>query len=602
MTDSFRLTLIWIAASLVAVLMALNTSPASYVDGEYVPVGNDSFYHARRILDVATNARPFYEFDDRIHAPEGSLLTWPWAYDYGMAMAVKLGVEIGVANDPMRVLAHLPVLFVTLSVALVIGIARRLGLSLWATTLAAFCFACLPITQGLHGVGVVDHHFAENAFTLAALFCGLSWFQRPERIPRAVACGIVLGVAPAFQNGLFILQLPLVAAFLILWARGIRMPRRPTALFGIALVAATLLALLPSQPFAEGRFEFYLFSWFHLYIAAGTACVVYATSRARATPVSIAVMALLGIVALLPLLQPAVMGTTFIAGRLPVLSEIVEARSLLRIVRMQGPGVVIDYYSALIVLAPITVVGCVWYLFRRQPTFMLTYFCLASLLGLILMFVQFRLHVFGSYALFVPLILTVDRWSQLSTARRRIVAMSALTTLTAVAYVPAAQHQLFKPRPLGNDIYYGRQRPIFAALADVCRTRPGIVLAGSDAGHYIRFHTECSVIADNFLMTPQHEEKYAMVVRALDTPPAELLRSDFPARYILVSMADVASYPLQGNLTLDPATLGQVSPRLAMPLLFAAPQMQHPRLKLISEVPLAGDAAFARLYEVLPRN
>jgi hypothetical protein len=49
--------------------------PSSWIDGHYVPVGEDSFYHARRILDAI--AGNFYEFDPRIHAPEGGWLTWP---------------------------------------------------------------------------------------------------------------------------------------------------------------------------------------------------------------------------------------------------------------------------------------------------------------------------------------------------------------------------------------------------------------------------------------------------------------------------------------------------------------------------------------------
>ncbi len=34
-------------------------------------------------------------------------------------------------------------------------------------------------------------------------------------------------------------------------------------------------------------------------------------------------------------------------------------------------------------------------------------------------------------------------------------------------------------------------------------------------GHYIRFHTDCSVIANNFLVTPQHEQKYMEASRLL---------------------------------------------------------------------------------------
>ena len=49
--------------------------PAATVDGSFVPVGPDSFYHARPILDAAIGDTGFYQFDHRIHMPEGSMLT-----------------------------------------------------------------------------------------------------------------------------------------------------------------------------------------------------------------------------------------------------------------------------------------------------------------------------------------------------------------------------------------------------------------------------------------------------------------------------------------------------------------------------------------------
>jgi len=86
-TPAFRLTLIWIVGSMLAFIFAMNYLPASLVDGHYIPVSNDSFYHARRILDTAANPAAFYEFDNRINYPEGSWIVWPWGYDYLMAQA-----------------------------------------------------------------------------------------------------------------------------------------------------------------------------------------------------------------------------------------------------------------------------------------------------------------------------------------------------------------------------------------------------------------------------------------------------------------------------------------------------------------------------------
>src|SRR5690606_3042172 len=210
MTTPFRTVLIWIAASLVGVVMSLNTLPASYTGEEYLPVGNDSFYHARRILDVATGAQGLYQFDAKIHAPEGSLLTWPWGYDYLMAQFVKLGGALGLSAPPMQRLAYLPTLFVVVAIGLIVAIARQLGMSLTATALAALCFAALPLTQGIYAVGAVDHHFAENLLYLATLLSSLAWLRGADNLKNAAISGCVMGIAPAIQNGLLILQVPLV--------------------------------------------------------------------------------------------------------------------------------------------------------------------------------------------------------------------------------------------------------------------------------------------------------------------------------------------------------------------------------------------------------
>ena len=72
---------IWLLTGTAAVAISLNWMPAAAVDGSFVPVSPDSSYHARRILDAAIGDIGFYQFDHRIHVPEGSMLTWPWAYD-----------------------------------------------------------------------------------------------------------------------------------------------------------------------------------------------------------------------------------------------------------------------------------------------------------------------------------------------------------------------------------------------------------------------------------------------------------------------------------------------------------------------------------------
>lgn len=166
---------LWLLWGSVAALACLVYWPAAHLNGEYLPVGNDSFYHARRILDTAAAPASFYEFDTHIHAPEGSLLTWPWGYDYALGWLVRLAAEAGVPGPPMAFLIWVPVAAVFLSIALIMIIARRLLLSLPFTSLGALGVALSPLTAVLHGIGMIDHHYAEYILVLATIASGLTW-------------------------------------------------------------------------------------------------------------------------------------------------------------------------------------------------------------------------------------------------------------------------------------------------------------------------------------------------------------------------------------------------------------------------------------------
>src|SRR5688572_21863467 len=119
----------WLGIGLLAAFMCSLYWPQAHFADEYVPVGNDSFYHARRILDTIADPASFYQFDTKIHAPEGSLLTWPWGYDYAMAWLTKALLALGVADSPMAILVWIPVAAVFVSIGLIMLIGRRLGLS-----------------------------------------------------------------------------------------------------------------------------------------------------------------------------------------------------------------------------------------------------------------------------------------------------------------------------------------------------------------------------------------------------------------------------------------------------------------------------------------
>lgn len=604
MTKAFRFTLVWLAGSFIAILMSLNTLPASLVDGHYIPVGNDSFYHARRILDSVADADAFFEFDTRIHAPEGSQLPWPWAYDYVMAKAVSAWLALGSPLQPMTILAYLPLLAIPISIALIVGITRALNLSAYASLLAVLCVALSPLTQILHGIGIVDHHFAEYIFALAAIWSGLMWLNSPSSLVPALIAGCILGVSTGFHNGLFILQLPMLLTMAVLWSRGRRLPFDSVLAFAISLMGSTLLIALPSEPLQQGKFEFYLLSWFHVYIAACTASASLIMARLPNTHKGVLSIGAFLILASLPLARQVILGGTFVAGDLDMLKNIAEVKGIGAILQSRGLRWVIDYYSLLILIAPITLGACLWFASRRGTSAAESFFCISCVGGLALLIAQFRFHPYGSFALFLPLIAAADR-AVILRPTKPLLAMGSLTLVLVLSYALPVKDRLFARQEPGNDPYYALTRSAYTELHNLCEKSPGLVLSGSDAGNYIRYHTECAVIANNFLLTPQHAAKIRELNNLLAMTPEQLLQSGLPIRYMLFTFADVSTAGQtagSGMVISRPEDLTNARPRLVGSMLAAAPDSLGPRFRLLIDYKYGGKDGIplARLYEILP--
>lgn len=528
----------WLLVSLVAAGVCSLCWPAVHFSDEYLPFGNDAFYHARRILDTVADPSSFYEFDKKIHAPEGSLLTWPWGYDYAMAWLVKAGLALGLAGSPMAILVWLPVAAVFLSIGLIMLVARRLGLSPGLVVIAGLAAALSPLTQYLHGVGQIDHHFAEYIFVLATMACGLRWFARPEDTKAAIILGTVLGTAPAIHNGLFILQVPVLVSLLVLWLQNIRVPMRAMLAFAGALLLTTLAILIPSLPFRLGLFEFYTLSWFHLYIAVGTAVTALAlTSFARSNR-NIAILAALAILLLLPLLQQVIVARSFLSGTILRLDAIDEARPLATLARSPaGRRSLSLMYSLLIWLLPLTAILCAVKGWQERATGRV-FFWLCCMLGLALLVTQLRLHYFGSFALYLPWLVWAGTAARRAPAHhKRILLLVSLGLL--LAYWMPARYELGANMALAGDPNFPALRPILGDLQQACAKEPGIVLADNDAGHYIRYYTQCSVIANNFLLTRQHEDKIRQIDHLRSLSAQELPSAAPYVRYVLLRPAGI---------------------------------------------------------------
>jgi hypothetical protein len=583
---------IWLAAALIAIFFALVGQEATVVDGVYVPRGNDSFYHARRILDAAVGSRGFYQFDERLHAPDGSWISWPWAYDYLLAKVTQLAIWLVPTIDPMAVISYVPVLWIFVNAALFMAAAGEIGLSRELRLLAMLCFALSPLTQMLHSIAMIDHHYVEHTFVLLNAWLGLRWFKQPDDRGRAIALGIALGAAPAFHNGLFVLQLvPLAGAF-VLWLRGTPPARGAAVGFAAALVATTQLVLLPSEPYRRGMFEFGLMSWFHFYVAVCTAAVLVFVASLRYTRRSLALLGALCFLLTLPLVSQAVGVFRFAAGSFSLLEQIVEVRSPYRLFTdTLGPVQTTGFYSWLVLLAPLLLVYYGYRVLREQRPERL-YYALVVAFGLALLLDQWRLHYFGFFGLITGGLLVLDELRARRGWHRGAVFVAAFAAIF-LAYQPALRTRLFALDVPGEDFAYANVVPAFNALQRRCAEAPGVVLASSSDGAPILFHTECSVIATNFILREADAAHIDEVTRLMWLTPAEIRAERPDVRYLLVRAYDFAvldggQYRLAANNPLVNELLLSDSPPEGYTLL----------LNLVFPSSEGKRDVYARLYEI----
>ena len=595
--DTFLLIVLWLMASLIGSLMAMNYLSASFVDGQYIPVGNDSFYHARRILDAAIGERGFYQFDNMIHVPEGSWLTWPWAYDYLMALALRIALWVNPQIEAMKFLAYIPVVWLPVNLGLFLLIAREIRLGAGLVSIAMLAAALAPAYQGLHAVGAIDHHFMELTFTLAMVWLGLRFFASPVNPRRAMLLGVTLGIAPAFHNSLFILQIPVLMCAALLWLYGKPLGSQASKILGISLLTACFVALIPSEPFRDFQFGFHTHSWFHLYVAACSAITLFLLSRYTFSARTAGLFVAVGVALAAPIVLQISRGAAFLGGDTIVLDSIAEVTSPIRMYLDDGnASIVTRYYSWLIVLAPIIVGIFAVRLFRERNAREVFLAC-AAIFGLSLMLTQFRLLPFGFWALILGPLYLVDKLAEKRNLSAAAVGVACLTVL-ALAYQPPLRNQLFKVFPAGLSKDYAASRSLFPVLAEACEEEPGIALSYNNDGHAIRYHTDCSVIVNNFLLTQQHRDKYVEAAVLLRLTPEQFHSLATNVDYLFVRLYKLFE---QGPDGFMPTSIEEVKQNNAP--LFQGLMLQGelpPGFKLLGELRVQDDRAipFARVIKV----
>jgi hypothetical protein len=590
MTPAFRYTLLWVAGSSLAMFAALSMLSGGFSDGEFLPANPDAFYHARRVLDSLFSGSPVIQFDPLIHAPEGSWLVWPWGFDTLLTSITRLFGPYENEAEANRVLMNIPPASVPIAVGLVVIIARQLALPFFLALLFVMGFSALPLVYAQFAVGNIDHHFAELLWALGTLSAGI-WFFSAKQLSygAGITLGCVLGSAIAIHNSLFILQVPIAVTLGLFWLRGIPLPHRQQVIaFGAALMAITLLVCLPSEPWQRGFFEFYTLSWFHFYIAACVGVFSILLAMIERNTRSVVIVLLGAAVAVLPIIDTLAFAGEFISGELDSIRKISEARS---------PYAVPDSTRSISWLlwftGPMLLLN-VWWIFRRKDP-VLQFVAIASAMGLALMQAQYRFSVFGD----VPMLLTPVLAAHLLCESRpelRRIALAASCVLFAVAFYPTLVNWQMR-WALGGTNAYSNVRSIFPVLETSCAKRPGIVLSDIDTGHWVRYHSQCSVVANVFLLTPQHYAKAIENSRLLARSPAELLTAKPEVRYVFAHHSFAITRDENGvetpnldemRLRMQPVERDLLGPEADIPSQF----------KLRREVRTSDGQIYARLYEI----
>lgn len=533
-THQVNLVLIWLIAGSVSCSIALLWLPTIYIDGQYIPAGVDSFYHARRILDVV-NTGLFFQFDPKIHAPEGALLSWPWAYDYLIAQIVLIVKLIFNIDDPMVIIAHLPPAWTFVNVAILLGITSLLNLSYPLRLLAALCFALLPLTQELHGAGRIDHHFMEHTMVLLTVYSGINWFRSNKSTQSSILFGLVLGFSSGINNGLFILQIPLVITLFILWVRNKLPDKARLSTLGATLLLGTLLILIPSEPFQRGLNSYYYLSLFHLYIACCSAFAIFYVAKFTYSRKSLVTLGLCGTVLIGGILPQLISGSEFILADIQTYKNIPETVNIFNKIYTSGILSVLSAYTTLLLVAPFLLVYMV-YLLKNKMDPALTFFAVSCAFGLVMLALQLRLNYFGSIALYLPVLVIFNELFKKQSLSSKTIWAGLIAVIT-IAYLPTLSHHDTQA-PVGRSYDYSLTRDIYPAIQKACENQPGVVLAEYSDGNTIRFHSECSVIANNMIITPKDVRK-VLFIEKLMSMSASQLQQQYPwIKYVFIRRND----------------------------------------------------------------
>lgn len=522
-TSRRTLWVAWLVAAILGIGLSLQTLTYDEFSQSYFLLGIDSFYHAARIQDVVSGVQ-FYEWDFRGFSPNGAWVAWPWVFDRVLIVLSGWYVQFFDGNV-LTFLVHTPPFWFAGNLALFTLLCIRSNLHPGTAAALLFCFALLPFAQQLHLAGRIDHHFAELTAVLVVTLSLLNWIDRLEKNRAAFFAGLSLALVNGISNGLFILQIPVLMVLGLLWLSGGTLPKKSALIFAATLSLATLLQVVMSEPFWAREFDYFVMSGFHAYIAVCTSLIVLFFAQTKPGTATLGGLLGLGLLLSAPVIATSIHGLGHLgATRFNPL----ETASIFDLNLVS----VLVLYSPLIFFAPIALLSLPFCSAARNKIITVGIF---GLLGLLLLIAQTRFAVYGVLALLLPLGMAIDFFLR---QRLPIVLLNGLLlalcgSMIYVTAVASAHHRIEDWNP-----EYFENLKIYQALGDLCEEDPGLALVHPNQGHYVLFHSNCSVVSNNATISPRHIKAREQTMQYLEMEPTALLTALPDLKFIAVTRYD----------------------------------------------------------------
>jgi hypothetical protein len=261
-----------------------------------------------------------------------------------------------------------------------------------------------------------------------------------------------------------------------------------------------------------------------------------------------------------------------------------------------GPTETASHYSWLLLLAPVLLSYYGYRILRERDPVRL-YYAIVAVFGLALLLAQLRLHYFGLFGLLTGGLLWVDELRARHGWHRGATFVAVFAAIV-LAYQPALRQRLFVVYSPGASTEYASAFSIFLDLRSLCATNPGVVLASPDDGNAILFHSECSVIANNFILRRADNEHIDEVGRLMSLSPAAIRAERPDVKYLFARVRDFSLF--RG----DVAHLLADIPIAKELFVDETPPAGYRLIKTVRRrIGADGPAGtYARLYEVEPRH